>query len=165
MGIQLPVYLRVGRNPLPQILNPDYKYEYGAPVLLRDGKNVTLITTGEYSQIGVGICDNLIQKHGIELKHIHIPTLNFVDKKKLDKYLVNCKYIFVVEEHFGSGGLCDLILKVLSTTNDKFQIRCIYVEKFGETGTEEELRKKMKTDKESVETQIIKCILNKEMLR
>lgn len=66
-----------------------------------------------------------------------------------------------MDEHFGPGGLCDLMLKVLCTMSYNVQIRCIYIEDFGETGTEEELRKKMKIDKESVETQIIKCILKK----
>lgn len=163
LEIQSPVYVRVGRNPLPQILSSKYVYKYGEPVLLREGKEIVLITSGEYSQVGIIICKELEQKYDITIKHIHIPTLNYVDEKKLIEYLVNCKYIFVVDEHFGSGGLCDLMLKTIKNENCSFQIQCIYIEKFGETGSEVELRKELKIDKESIQMKIVRCVLRRKL--
>ena len=42
-----PVYIRFGRLAVPVINdNPDYKFELGKGVVLREGKDVTLIATG-----------------------------------------------------------------------------------------------------------------------
>ena len=45
--MQGPVYMRFGRLAVPVINDkPDYKFEIGKGVTLREGKDVTIIATG-----------------------------------------------------------------------------------------------------------------------
>ena len=47
MNMQGPVYMRFGRLAVPVINdNPDYKFEIGKGIVLREGKDVTIVATG-----------------------------------------------------------------------------------------------------------------------
>src|SRR5512137_960517 len=41
-----PVYVRLGRNKVPTIFDDNYRFEIGKGSLLRDGNDVTFVTTG-----------------------------------------------------------------------------------------------------------------------
>ena len=47
MSMDGPVYLRFGRLAVPVINdNPDYKFEIGKGVVLKEGKDVAIVATG-----------------------------------------------------------------------------------------------------------------------
>ena len=70
-----PVYLRFGRLAVPVINDkPDYKFELGKGVVLREGKDVTVIATG----LPVNNCLEAAEKlaaDGIDAKVINIHTI------------------------------------------------------------------------------------------
>ena len=41
-----PVYLRLARDPSPVLFGDGYRFEIGARVLLRDGRDVAILSTG-----------------------------------------------------------------------------------------------------------------------
>ena len=41
-----PVFLRIGRTPVPAVHDEDYRFRIGKAALLRDGQDVTLIANG-----------------------------------------------------------------------------------------------------------------------
>ena len=73
---QGPVYLRFGRLAVPVINDrPDYKFEIGKGVVLREGKDLTIIATG----LPVSNCLEAAEKlaaDGIDAKVINIHTIN-----------------------------------------------------------------------------------------
>jgi len=43
-----PDYVRLGRGPIATVYHSDYPYRLGKAITLRDGKDVTIIATGEW---------------------------------------------------------------------------------------------------------------------
>ena len=76
-----PVYIRFGRLAVPVINDkPDYKFELGKGVVLREGKDVTLIATGLEV---VGDTWQLLrswQQDGIDAQVINIHTIKPLDE-------------------------------------------------------------------------------------
>lgn len=71
-----PVYLRFGRLAVPVINdNPDYKFELGKGVVLREGKDITLIATGLCVSETLEAA-KLLEADGIDAKVINIHTSN-----------------------------------------------------------------------------------------
>ena len=72
---QGPVYLRFGRLPVPVINDtPDYKFEIGKGIVLREGKDVTIVATG----LPVAEClaaADLLAEDGIDARVINIHTI------------------------------------------------------------------------------------------
>ena len=78
---QGPVYLRFGRLAVPVINDrPDYKFELGKGVVLREGKDLAIIATG----LPVANCLEAAEKlaaDGIEAKVINIHTIKPLDEE------------------------------------------------------------------------------------
>lgn len=70
-----PVYLRFGRLPVPVINDkPDYKFEIGKGIVLRDGKDVSIIATGLCVSESLAAAE-LLAKDGIDAQVlIFIPS-------------------------------------------------------------------------------------------
>jgi len=74
-----PVYIRFGRLAVPVINDkPDYKFELGKGVVLREGKDVTLIATGLEVSETLDAAEKLA-KDGIDAKVINIHTIKPLD--------------------------------------------------------------------------------------
>ncbi len=70
-----PVYMRFGRLAVPVINDrPDYKFELGKGVVLREGKDVTIIATGLCVAASLEAAD-LLAAEGISAKVINIHTI------------------------------------------------------------------------------------------
>ena len=76
-----PVYLRFGRLAVPVINDtPDYKFEIGKGVTLREGKDVTIFATGLEVAEALGAAEKLAAD-GIDAKVINIHTIKPIDKE------------------------------------------------------------------------------------
>ncbi len=66
MNIDGPVYMRFGRLAVPVINdNDDYKFEIGKGVVLREGKDVTIVATGLCVSSALEAAD-MLAEDGIE---------------------------------------------------------------------------------------------------
>ena len=78
-----PVYLRFGRLAVPVINdNDDYKFEIGKGVVLREGKDVTIVATGLCVSSALEAAD-MLAEDGIEAKVINIHTIKPIDSDLL----------------------------------------------------------------------------------
>ena len=76
-----PVYLRFGRLAAPVINDrPDYKFELGKGVILREGKDLTIIATGLMVSEALEAAETLAAG-GIEAKVINIHTIKPLDEE------------------------------------------------------------------------------------
>lgn len=74
-----PVYLRFGRLAVPVINdNDDYKFEIGKGVVLREGKDVTIVATGLCVSSALEAAD-MLAEDGVEAKVINIHTIKPID--------------------------------------------------------------------------------------
>lgn len=145
-----PVYMRFGRLAVPVINDrPDYKFELGKGVVLREGKDVTIIATG----LPVNNCLEAAEKlaaDGIDAKVINIHTIKPLDEELVAAAAVETGKVVTVEEHSVIGGLgsavCDVICEKAPARVLKIGINDV----FGESGPALELIKKYGLDTDSI---------------
>lgn len=147
---QGPVYLRFGRLAVPVINdNPEYKFELGKGITLREGTDVTIIATGLPVSESLAAAEKLAQD-GISARVINIHTIKPIDEEIIVKAASETKKIVTVEEHSVIGGLgsavCDVVAAKAPVQVMKIGINDVY----GESGPAVELIKKYGLDSESI---------------
>ena len=109
-----PVYMRFGRLAVPIINDrPDYKFEIGKGVVLREGKDVTIVATGLCVSSALEAAD-MLAEDGIEAKVINIHTIKPIDSDLLVEAAKETGKVVTVEEHSVIGGLGGAVCEVLS---------------------------------------------------
>jgi transketolase len=99
-----PVYMRLGKKPMPHLHSPDTQFEIGKAITIRDGSDATLIAIGEPTGRAVMAAD-LLAEAGIGCRVISMHTLRPFDTDALLDAARDTGAIVTVEEHSVSGGL------------------------------------------------------------
>ncbi len=109
-----PVYLRFGRLAVPVINdNPDYKFELGKGVTLRDGKDITVVATGLMVAEALEAAKTLADE-GIDVRVINIHTIKPLDEELILKAAKETGKIVTAEEHNIIGGLGEAVCSCLA---------------------------------------------------
>ena len=151
---QGPVYMRFGRLAVPVINDrPDYKFELGKGVVLREGKDLTIIATG----LPVSNCLEAAEKlaaDGIDAKVINIHTIKPLDEELVVAAAKETGKVVTVEEHSVIGGLgsavCDVLSEQLPTPVLKIGVNDV----FGHSGPAVELIKEFGLDGDSIAAKV-----------
>lgn len=113
-GHEGPVYMRFGRLAVPIINDrPDYKFEIGKGVTLREGKDVAIIATGLCVSESLAAAEKLAAD-GIDAKVINIHTIKPLDEDLVVAAAKECGKVVTVEEHSVIGGLGSAVCETLS---------------------------------------------------
>ena len=145
-----PVYLRFGRLAVPVINDrPDYKFELGKGVVLREGKDVTIVATGLCVSSALEAAEKLAAD-GIDAKIINIHTIKPLDEELIVAAAKETGKVVTVEEHSVIGGLgsavCDALAEKCPVPVKKIGVQDV----FGESGPAVALLAKYKLDGEGV---------------
>lgn len=108
-----PVYLRLGTNKEPEIYKEDYEFEIGKGVMLKDGKDVTLIGSGTILKDIVEAAE-LLEQEGISVRVINIHTIKPFDKDIVLKAIEETGKIVTIEDHNIVGGLGSAVAEVIA---------------------------------------------------
>ena len=149
-----PVYLRFGRLAVPVINDrPDYKFELGKGVVLREGKDVTIVATGLCVSSALEAAEKLAAD-GIDAKIINIHTIKPLDEELIVAAAKETGKVVTVEEHSVIGGLgsavCDALAEKCPVPVKKIGVQDV----FGESGPAVALLAKYKLDGEGVYEQV-----------
>ena len=144
-----PVYLRFGRLAAPVINKENYKFELGKGVVLREGKDVTIIATGLPVSECLAAADKLAAD-GIDAKVINIHTIKPLDADLVVKAAKETGKVVTVEEHSVIGGLGSAVCDVLSEKCPTQVMKIGINDTFGESGPAVELIKKYGLDADSI---------------
>ena len=145
-----PVYLRFGRLAVPVINdNDDYKFEIGKGVVLREGKDVTIVATGLCVSSALEAAD-MLAEDGIEAKVINIHTIKPIDSDLLVEAAKETGKVVTVEEHSVIGGLGSAVAEVLCEKAPTKMMRIGVNDRFGESGPAVELIHKYELDAEGI---------------
>lgn len=149
-----PVYLRFGRLAVPVINDrPDYKFELGKGVVLREGKDVTIVATGLCVSSALEAAEKLAAD-GIDAKIINIHTIKPLDEELIVAAAKETGKVVTVEEHSVIGGLgsavCDALAEKCPVPVKKIGVQDV----FGESGPAVALLAKYKLDGEDVYEQV-----------
>ena len=149
-----PVYMRFGRLAVPVINDhDDYKFELGKGIVLREGKDITIVASG----LPVANCleaADMLAKDGIDAKVINIHTIKPIDEDLLVASAKETGRVFTVEEHSVIGGLGSAVCDVLA---DKAPVRVTKIginDIYGESGPAVELIAKYGLDAQGIYNQI-----------
>ncbi len=109
-----PVYMRFGRLAAPVINdNPDYRFEMGKGIVLKEGTDVTLIATGLMVAHTLEAAQQL-EKDGISAKVINIHTIKPLDEELVVSAAKETGKVITIEEHSVIGGLGGAVCETLS---------------------------------------------------
>ena len=109
-----PVYLRFGRLAAPVINDrPDYKFELGKGVVLREGKDLTIVATGLCVSSALEAAEKLAAD-GIDAKVINIHTIKPLDEELIVAAAKETGKVVTVEEHSVIGGLGSAVCDALA---------------------------------------------------
>jgi transketolase len=99
-----PIYLRLSRASVPVIFDDSYDFKIGKGVILRDGTDITLVSTGLFVHTCLEAADALA-KNGISAKVVNIHTIKPLDEELIIRSAEETGAILTVEEHSIYGGL------------------------------------------------------------
>lgn len=147
---QGPVYMRFGRLAVPVINDkPDYKFEIGKGIVLREGKDVAILANG----LEVAEClaaAEMLAADGIEAKVINIHTIKPLDEELVVATAKEFGKIVTAEEHSIVGGLGGAVCECLSAKYPVPVMRIGINDVFGESGPAKELIAKYGLDAKSI---------------
>jgi transketolase len=133
-----PVYLRVGKLPVPICTNEDTPFEIGKAVLMREGTDVTLVNTGHLLGETMQAAD-LLADAGIAAEVLHIHTVKPIDREALVASVAKTGAVVTIEEHSIVNGLGSAVADALSQEHPTPQERVGTPDVFGLSGTMDEL--------------------------
>ena len=128
-----PVYVRMAKGPMPRIFPCDHKCEIGKSVVLQEGGDIALITTGIATWEGMSACKEL-GRRGIRVLHIHMPSIKPIDSNSIVAAAKKAGGIVTVENHSRIGGLGSAVAEVVCEKYPVPVTRLGLDDCFGETG-------------------------------
>ncbi len=145
-----PVYLRFGRLAVPVINDrPDYRFETGKGIRLRDGSDCTIFATGLCVCEALSAAETLAER-GISAQVVNIHTIKPIDEELVIEAAEKTGRIFTVEEHSVVGGLGAAVAEVLCEKCPAKLTRIGINDVFGESGPAKELIHKYGLDAEGI---------------
>jgi transketolase len=140
-----PVYLRFGRPAVPNFTEADQKFEIGKALMLNEGKDVSIFATGHLVWKAIEAGQQLAEM-GISAEIINIHTIKPLDAQAVLNSVRKTRCVVTAEEHQKNGGLGDSIAQLLGE-HFPAPIEMVAVDdKFGESGTPDQLMKKYGLD-------------------
>ncbi|MDP2750268.1 MAG: transketolase family protein [Nanoarchaeota archaeon] len=138
-----PVYIRTTRAKTPILFDENYKFQIGKGVIIREGKDITLIATGPMVSECIKAAEILAaDKKKVSARVVNISTIKPIDEKLILKCAKETKAIISCEDHFIVGGLGSAVAEVLAENKCPTTFERIAVKSFGESGKPEELYEK-----------------------
>lgn len=111
-----PVYIRLSTGGTPSVYKNEYDFKLGRAVTLREGKDVTIISSGGIIHEVLKAAVDL-ESENISVKVINIHTIKPIDNQAILKAAGETKAILVVEEHAIDGGLGSAVAEVILEGN------------------------------------------------
>ena len=113
LSVHGPVYIRFGRNPVPQIYSIDKQVKIGRGNLLKEGNDVTLVSCGAMVSLSLEAA-SILQKGGISAGVIDMVSVKPLDTELLLKQVKETGAVVVAEDHQVTGGLFGAVAETLA---------------------------------------------------
>ncbi len=136
-----PVYLRMTRDPSPVIFGPDHRFEIGRGYVVREGRDVTIISTGVQTTRALEAGD-ILAAEGVSAHLLHVPTLKPLDEQAVVDAAARTGAVVTAEDHTIIGGLGGAVAEVLGERRPTAMRRVGLRDTFGESGPNEALLEK-----------------------
>jgi len=126
-----PVYVRLVRDATQRLFDDSYRFELGRAIVVREGRDVTLISTGAQTPRTFDAAD-LLAAEGIDAHLVHVPTIKPLDEAAIVAAAERTGFVITVEEHSVIGGLGGAVAETLAdrrpTTVKRIGLQDVYGE-------------------------------------
>ncbi|MDO8617675.1 MAG: transketolase C-terminal domain-containing protein [Candidatus Uhrbacteria bacterium] len=155
-----PCYVRFAREKSPVFTTKKTPFEIGKAEIFREGKDVAIIACGPLLYNALKAAEELM-KDGMDVMVINSHTIKPLDEKTILQAAKKCGAIVTVEEHQIAGGLGGAIAEYLAKTYPT-PIEFIGVQnRFGESGSPQELIEHFGMGVESIKKAVKKVLRRK----
>lgn len=133
-----PIYVRLVRDATQRLFDESYRFELGRVVVVREGHDVTLISTGAQTPRVVDAAE-LLTADGIEAHVVHVPTIKPLDEEAIVAAAARTGFVITVEEHTVLGGLGGAVAETLADRHPTRVKRLGLQDEFGESAPNDAL--------------------------
>jgi transketolase len=153
-----PVYLRVGRYPVPRVHRNGHKVQIGKTTVLREGSDVVIFATGIMVWKSLEAADLLARQH-VEATVINVSTIKPLDSPAVLRAAADSTLLVSVEEHSVIGGLGSAVAECVSErTGPPRLLRLGVQDQFGESGLADELLERHGLQPAGIAAQILSSL-------
>ncbi len=123
VSYEKPLYIRYGKKPMMNLPRKNSNFEISKASIIREGKDLTLVATGETVQRAY-LASLILQDKGIDVEVISMHTIKPFDNEALINSINKTKALISIEEHSVYGGLGECCSSIISQGefNTKFKI-------------------------------------------
>ena len=136
-----PAYVRLGRAAVPVFYEDTSAIKLGKGNMLRDGSDVTIISTGIMTPAAMEAAEHLASD-GIDARVVDMHTLKPIDVDIIRKAAEDTGCIVTAEEHSVIGGLGSAVAEVVCQECPVPMAMVGQQDTFGESGSPDELLEK-----------------------
>ncbi len=147
-----PAYLRLGRAGDPVVHKDDPPFALGRAIVVRNGTDMTLISTGGMLHVAVGVSEAL-GRQGYDVRVLSMHTVKPLDDEAVIMSARDTGVVVTLEEHGLAGGLGGAVAEVLCEAS----LEGVVFKRLGlppvftrQVGSQEYLRKIHSLDSEGV---------------
>jgi len=158
-----PMYIRVGRDAVPQYVPNDYQFKLGASLTLKDGNDMTLMTYGEL--VGDTLeAASMLDKKGIQARVINMSSIKPIDENTILKAAQETGRILTVDNHNIYGGMGSVVCEVVC---EKYPVpvkRMGVKDVFGKSGSNDAMKKKFGLRAEDIYQEAVNLLKNEDKI-
>lgn len=136
-----PVYIRFGRNPVPQLYAGDENVQIGRGNLLREGNDITLVACGAMVSLSLEAA-SILDGAGISAVVIDMISVKPIDRELLLEQAGKTGAVIVAEDHQATGGLFGAVAETLSLEMPVPMDIVAIQDSFGTSGSPDRVREK-----------------------
>ena len=107
-----PVYVRLTRPNSPVVFGDDYRFEIGKAVVVRQGSDITVFSSGTQTARAYEAAEALADE-GIDVHLVHVPTIKPLDIETVVTEAQRTGRVLTTEEHTIVGGLGGAVAETL----------------------------------------------------
>ncbi|HMQ09055.1 MAG TPA: transketolase family protein [Candidatus Nanoperiomorbaceae bacterium] len=133
-----PTYIRLAREKSPIFSTDDSPFEIGPAYVLREGSDISLLSTGTMTAQVLLAADQLARQ-GVLAEVVHVPTIKPLDEETILKSVRKTGNAVTIEEHQIAGGFGSAIAELLGEQLPTKMKRIGVDDQFGQSGTATEL--------------------------
>ncbi len=141
LGMEGPVYIRFGRNPVPQVYNAEEVVRPGRGNLLAEGGDITLVACGAMVSAALE-ASRILKVKGIEAGVVDMVSVKPLDETLLLAQVCSTGAAVVAEDHQAAGGLFGAVSETLALKAPTMMDAVAVMDSFGTSGAPDRLRER-----------------------
>ena len=145
----------MGRQPVEDVFEDEYKFEFGKGVEVTSGNDVTIFSTGCVLSDVLESAKTIEKNTGKSVRVINIHTLKPIDEEIIIKAANETNLLITVEDHSIIGGLGSAVSEVLTEHCPSRLVRIGLNDEFPESGPPTDLYEKYGLSSSQISKRVI----------